>query len=271
MIQTEFAERVVEALKDDASVIGLAAGGSWITGELDEWSDLDLVLVTREKVSHDPGLMREYAQRFGLLLSAFTGEHVGESRLLICLYDEPLLHVDIKFLTTSELKDRVEDPVVLLDRNDELAMLFSSTQPSWPQTDAQWIEDRFWIWIHYATQKLGRGEYFEAIDFLAFLRATVLAPLLQLSKAQNARGMRRVEETFTQQELRQLVATLSTYDAPSIIRSLNTCIDIYRKLRTQVFPENINYRTAAEERAVAYLGHVEQLVGNIAIPRLSGL
>ena len=70
-------------------MIGLAIGGSWLTNEIDQFSDLDLILVTKDKISNEPSKMHEYANRFGKVLSAFTGEHVGEPRLLICLYDEP--------------------------------------------------------------------------------------------------------------------------------------------------------------------------------------
>jgi hypothetical protein len=79
--------------------------GSWITRELDNYSDLDLILVTKDKLA-DKQEMLAYAHRLGDLLSAFTGEHVGEPRLLICLYSDPLLHVDIKFLTLDELSPR---------------------------------------------------------------------------------------------------------------------------------------------------------------------
>ena len=34
--------------------------------------------------------------------ATFTGEHVGESRVLICLYGPPLLHVDLKFVSLSD-------------------------------------------------------------------------------------------------------------------------------------------------------------------------
>ena len=49
MIQKLFAERAVEILKKDASVIGLTVGGSWLSEELDEYADLDLILVTKKK------------------------------------------------------------------------------------------------------------------------------------------------------------------------------------------------------------------------------
>src|SRR5690348_9102407 len=98
-IQVAFAEHARDILRSDENVIGLAVGGSWLTNEIDEFSDLDLILVTNEKISGDKELMIKYAKRFGNFLSGFIGDHVGEPRLLICLYDDPLLHVDIKFLT----------------------------------------------------------------------------------------------------------------------------------------------------------------------------
>ena len=124
MIQKQFAEKITKILKDDPSVLGLAAAGSWITNELDDYSDLDLILVTKEKVSGDKNRMLTYAEKFGKLLAGFTGEHVGEPRVLICLYDEPLLHVDIKFLVPGELDQRIEDPVVLLDKEGVLQEIF---------------------------------------------------------------------------------------------------------------------------------------------------
>ena len=127
MIQKDFANRVVTMLKDDARVIGLAAAGSWITNEIDAFSDLDLVLITHDVVAGNKTEMLAYAQQFGKLLNAFTGEHVGEPRLLICLYDDPLLHVDIKFLTLAEFHPRVENPVVLLEKDHQLTDIISNT------------------------------------------------------------------------------------------------------------------------------------------------
>ncbi len=120
--------------------------------------------------------MLQYAKSFGDLISGFTGEHVDEPRVLICLYDNPLLHVDIKFLTLPELYDRVENPAVLFERNKQLSEIIKLTNAVWPQPDFQWIEDRFWTWVHYACLKIGRGELMEAFDFLSFLRMTVLSP-----------------------------------------------------------------------------------------------
>ncbi len=53
MIQRLFAERAAAIVSEDPGAIGLAAAGSWLSNELDEYSDLDLVLVTKHKLGGD--------------------------------------------------------------------------------------------------------------------------------------------------------------------------------------------------------------------------
>ncbi len=70
---------------------------------MDEFSDLDLVvLVDSEKYQDVLKDRKEIAKRIGPLLESFTGEHVSEERLLVCLYDPPLLHVDLKFVSLTD-------------------------------------------------------------------------------------------------------------------------------------------------------------------------
>lgn len=147
MIQQEFAEKAKRILEPDGNVIGLAVAGSWLTNKIDEFSDLDLILVTNQNVSGDKNLMLDYAKRLGNFLSGFTGEHVGEPRVLICLFDNPLLHVDIKFLTLDEFFSRIETPILLIDKDRQLERAINNSQAKFPYPDYQWIEDRFWTWI----------------------------------------------------------------------------------------------------------------------------
>lgn len=128
LIHEKFINNVLAIIKQDANVIGLAVGGSYITNEIDEYSDLDFVIVTSDKVAPDQNNMLDYARKFGDLLAGFTGEHVGEKRLLICLYKDPLLHVDFKFVTTDEFYDRVENPVILWEVNGVLSQIIKTTE-----------------------------------------------------------------------------------------------------------------------------------------------
>ncbi len=143
MIHKQFADKAVRILQADENVIGLAAAGSWLTNEMDEFSDLDLVLVTKEKITGDKNNMLAYAKRLGEFLSGFTGEHVGEPRLLICLYDNPLIHVDIKFVTLQEFQTRIENPVILFERDKQLQTVLNTTVSEFPIPEYQWMEDRF--------------------------------------------------------------------------------------------------------------------------------
>lgn len=257
MIQKDFAEKVVKIIRDDTNVIGLAVAGSWIIKEIDEFSDLDLVLITREAVAPDKEKMLSYVRDFGNLLTGFTGDHVGEPRLLICLFDDPLLHVDVKFLTLPEFGNRVEDPEVLFERNSELSNILNSTTAVWPYPDYQWMEDRFWIWVHYITLKIGRGEYLEALDCLAFLRTVVLSPLMQIKNGLQPRGLRKVEMTLNKTDMDGLVSTIARYNPASIFESLLNAIKEYRALRQQLFPREINLQKKTEEKSMEYLRYVQ--------------
>ena len=105
-----YVEAVIAAIKDDPRVVGLTAGGSAVTGTMDEFSDLDLVVICCDE--HQPELLAgapAFAAGLGPLLACFTGEHVGEPRLLVALYGPPPVHVDLKFVADSQLDQRVEN------------------------------------------------------------------------------------------------------------------------------------------------------------------
>jgi hypothetical protein len=256
MIHQEFVNKAIEIVNGDHSIVGLVAGGSWIGNQIDEFSDIDLVLVTNDLVSDSFEKMYSYASKFGPLLNAFTGEHVDELRLLICMYDHPLLHVDIKFVTPEELKQRVENPVILWDRDGTLKQIIDDTKAIWPELNYQWIEDRFWTWIHYGALKIGRGELFETIDFISFLRSMVLAPLMQIKNGQLPRGLRRVEQNLAAGDLELLKQTIPEYSVKSIVESVKKTIEIYRSLRQILFDGKVILRTETEEKCVAYFDEV---------------
>jgi predicted nucleotidyltransferase len=257
MIQKKFAEQVVNAIRADQSVIGLAAAGSWLTNELDEYSDLDLILVTKEKVSDNKDKMMAYAARFGTLLNGFTGEHVGEPRVLICLYDDPLLHVDIKFLTLPEVHSLIELPAVLHDTDGQLQKAIDTAEAKFPYPDYQWIEDRFWTWIHYATLKIGRGEYFEAFDFFSALRMMALGPMVLMKNNSLPRGVRKVEMQLSPADFEKFQTTIPSYDRASLISTLEAAVNLYRDLRKDLFPSTIIVRTATEKSVLEYLTEIK--------------
>jgi hypothetical protein len=231
---TAFLERALETLPSDPRIVGLALGGSFVTGTIDAYSDLDFV------VAVDPGswpaildARREIAGGLGPLLEAFTGEHVGEPRLLICLYGPPLLHVDLKFVSLDDVHERVEDPVVVYERDGALSAAYRRSEAAYPQPDLDWIEARFWIWAHYGATKIARGELFETLNFLGFLRFRVLGPMALAAAGTRPDGVRRIE-TRIPETAERLAASVGSLDADACMSALDATIELYVDLRARL-------------------------------------
>ncbi|WNG17194.1 hypothetical protein [Cystobacter fuscus] len=224
---------------------------------MDEFSDLDLVLVVSDELRATIAQERmAIARAAGPLLQGFTGEHVGEPRLLICLYGPPLLHVDLKFISVSELDSRIEDPEVLFERAGIITERLGSTRASpLGMPSAQWIEDRFWVWIHYGIDKLRRGELFECLDMLAFLRAQALAPLIQRIDGGVWRGVRRLEASRHASALSRVCAR---HDAEECRRAMAAAVELYTVLRNQLQESDRPRHSPAEPVVRAYLGAWEK-------------
>ncbi len=250
---TDWIATLTRKLEEDDRYLALLAGGSMIDGTTDAYSDLDLVLVYNER--HRADILTErmtFAGGIGPLLSGFTGEHVGEPRLVVCLYGPPPMHVDLKFVTPRELESRIEDPLILWQRGTAASEALARTSPVPLTMNPQWIEDRFWVWIHYGAAKLGRGELFECIDFLAFLRNSVFGPMLAARRGREPRGVRKLETFLSEDELQALRGTVAEYSVESCYQAFQVCIGLYRELRREA-SGGVSLREEAERVAVAYL------------------
>lgn len=249
-----FVEAALAAARTDPRIVGLTLGGSAAAGTADEFSDLDFVFVCDDENQQD--LLRNapaFAAELGPLLSSFTGEHVGEPRLLICLYGPPLRHVDLKFVAVSDLDRRVEDATILWQRDEVLDEAFRRTPAVWPRVQSQWIEDRFWTWVHYAATKIGRGELFEALDALAFLRTTVHGPLIAQSRGFRPQGVRRIEQIAPDLQP-ALEATVGEHTAAGCVAAMRAAIDLYQLVRAET--PDIVRRTRAETASLDYLDQI---------------
>ncbi|WP_413557267.1 aminoglycoside 6-adenylyltransferase [Bdellovibrio sp. HCB209] len=251
-----FLNNTIEILKKDDRILGIAVAGSWITKNTDRFSDLDLVIVC-EDTSYDSMLAtRELiAKSLGDFLVGFTGEHVGEPRLLIALYDNPILHVDLKFIKLADLEARIEDPVIAWERSGLLTAQMSKSSAKHPMPNLQWIEDRFWVWIHYGATKLGRGELFQVIDLLTFLRTETLGSLSLVKHGNLPRGSRRLE-FLAKEDLEDFKKTVPAYDKQSCAMALEASINLYRKLRDQMDDGKLLRRDRAEFASTKYLKDV---------------
>jgi hypothetical protein len=143
---------------------------------------------------------------------------------------------------------------VLWERDDRLRNAMAASAAMYPEPDAAWIEARFWVWVHYAAARIGRGELFEVLDHLAFIRSRVLGPMGLRQGGARPSGVRRVEIAVPQ-FADQLRETLATYSAADCCRALRRTVALYRALRSIPLVDR-----RAEEAAMSYLAQIEQRV-----------
>lgn len=126
---------------------------------------------------------------------------------------------------------------------------------AYPLPNLQWIEDRFWVWVHYIAMKIGRGELFEAIETLSFLRVTVLGPLTLIKNGYLPRDMRYIERD-AKEELQSLIQTIPSHDRESCKLALKHAIELYQQLRGYQKTPELILRRSAEEQAISYLNGI---------------
>ncbi len=244
-------DAVVTSAAADPRVIGVLAVGSAATASMDRYSDLDFMVVGRDDCLLDLRRdAKEFAARIGPLLSAFTGEHVREPGLLLCLYGPPPVRVDINFLADRDLDRRVENGRILWQRDGQIDAALGRTPANWPSTGPQWMEDRFWTWIFNGATKLGRGELFACLEEVAFLRRVVLAPLIAQSRGFRPSGVRRIEQ-IAPDLVPDLQETVGDYSPSGCARALLATVTLYRLLREE--HPDLAHQEAAEAATIDYL------------------
>jgi hypothetical protein len=180
---------------DDRRLAGMAIGGSFATGQADVYSDIDLKFVIPDD-AYGSWLEDRAAlvDAGGRAVASFSAEHTGLPEMLIVLYDD-LIHVDFQPIRESRLAETVEDfpYIILWEREGALSKELPGPPSKKPPADLAWIEARIWTWVWYTQSKILRGELYEALDALQYLRGSVLFPLLAMRKGVRSSGSRRTE------------------------------------------------------------------------------
>jgi predicted nucleotidyltransferase len=246
-----YLDSALPILRADARVTAVVISGSAVTGGIDEWSDLDLVVFVDDRVEKEMWDEHfEIVARLGKnFLAAFRGDHVGEPRVLICLYDDPLLHVDVKFMAHKDAPTLHYPAEVLWSRGSPPSL----PGPDAKSFDVQWCANRLATWAHYIGVKIERGELFEALHSVDYLRSRVLCPLIALEAGVEPRATRRIEETRSPR-LEALARTVCGYDREALLE----CTKEAFRLAWSLLDEHpsVQRNRAAERRAMAFLDEV---------------
>lgn len=230
-------------LQAASEVLGAAVGGSWLgangangTQPLDENSDLDLFIVGTDALTGDPLKQDELTRSMGPLCLAHRMRPQVHPNWVVCLYNPPLVRVDLNFVTPRHLRMRYEDPAILWERDQVISQVLCATQPVatanlWPQPGLEWIESKFWPAARSNALQVAHGELFESINGLENIRAKVLAPLVAIVNGGDCRGLRHFETRFPAW-IAPFRETVAAYNTDSCRESLAATIELYRQLRS---------------------------------------
>jgi len=225
-------EAACREAKERDGILGMVIGGSFASGQADEYSDLDLQLVVEEAgFDRAVGQLREIADAAGRVVAAFTAEHVGLPEMLIVLFDD-LIHADFQPVLLARLSQRNAGlpALVLWEHHGTVsAALTGEPRPEDPSRELAWFEGRMWTWSWYIQTKVMRGELYEALDGLQYVRTKVLFKLLSVHRGELGSGSRRAEQRLGQWADR-FSATVPALTKQSIMTALREAMRLYADL-----------------------------------------
>lgn len=259
---TDFVKTATTILNQDQRLLGLAIGGSWMSGELDEFSDLDFYVVLSESALHlNFEEKRSIIAPLGKLLGCYHNGH--DARVIVSLYEAAaqLLHVDWKWISLQEFEIRVENPNVLFEREGLLSQtitVYPSGGYKIPEIEKE--EIRFWTWMHYVLGKIGRGEIIEAFDYLCEVRSVSLGPLLLHKNQMPARRMRHAEQ-LPAQDLAMLQKTIPTScTANSCLEATINMMQLFKELRQALLLDHAKHNVDAERACLHYAAYISTII-----------
>jgi predicted nucleotidyltransferase len=230
-----------ERFAADDRFVGVLLGGSLAAGRADSFSDIDLYLFVRDDDFESVFAEREaIAHSIGPVLVRYLGDHMpGGQHQLIVWYEGPL-HVDLMFRKLSEATPQWKWKAALILKDSGNAMtalkresdLLPSPEFAWEQLDT--LNQKFWRWVAYTFGKILRGELWEALDNLAWIRNEAL--LVMLAWTQNAafEGHRRLEAKLDDQLSALFDESLCSREPKSLHTALMAEIRIFRELRSRL-------------------------------------
>ena len=257
--------RFVEACEADERVVAAFLGGSRGARREDEWSDLDIYVVTSDEDYEDFGAqVREFVGRLGepVFLEDFGLEHTLFFVLADGIEGEIGYGCESRFLDIHAGAYRT-----LVDKKGVLAGAeFIGEQRGQDEQLEMLRRQVYWFWhdlSHFVTA-IGRGELWWAQGQLEALR-TYCVNLARLRRNMADEGVGdepyfKVEKAIPAADLEPLRETFGPVEQAHLLRSVMTVLEFYRGIALGL----------AEEHGVMYPERLEEVTVR-RLERLQGL
>ncbi len=198
-------EKAVKALKGDDRVKGLYLSG---TPSTDDYSDIDLFILS--SVEDREGLERDRVKTAGRV-----GEIVAEAmstvpHTYVVVY-EPGVKMDYCYhvLPEKPRPDRVFVDV-LYDPSGHIEEVIEMSKTASIGVSDEYLRNlvkHFYVALHYATTKLGRGELWESRDTVEYYRGLLIS-FEHILDSRERVGYRRLEQKLSKEKLLMLEKTI---------------------------------------------------------------
>ena len=225
------AESACQAALADPDVVAMVVTGSFATGIADELSDVDLrVYVRPDAVESVVARIPDIAAAAGSVVALFVAEHLAIPTLTIVLYDD-LVHVDFDVVAADRAAEHNDGlPAVVLWEREPISDALPGTYAPEVAAGVRWMEARIWTWSWYIQSKVLRGELYEALDGLQYVRDQVLFRLLAFHGERRPAGGRRAEAVVGDHRAAFARTIPRSLDPATVLAALREEIDLYRVL-----------------------------------------
>lgn len=263
--------------REDIRTVFIVGSRARVDHPADEWSDLDLVIVTRdpEYILSSSEWLKEIGESW---ISFIEGTAVGEGNERRVLFEHGL-DVDFAVIPDQRFRKLASSPEVgdifqrgihvLLDKDNLTVDSPSSSgkapdiPSSFPPSERDFVNliNDFWYHAVWTAKKLLRGELWTAVFCLnCYMHSKVLRVLECHARAVNGAGYdtwhrgRFLEEWADRRALEGLRSSFAYYDEDDAWRALISIMDLFRWLAVETAGRlGFHYPVFEDERATEWV------------------
>ncbi|MBC8374661.1 MAG: nucleotidyltransferase domain-containing protein [FCB group bacterium] len=215
-------------------IYGILVSGSVATGNVDEYSDLDLlVVVSYEELQNVWQDRYDHESTVGKIFFRIDLVDVYPTSAVAFLEDGRKIHITYKAVTELTVEAEYTSAITLLNNDSRIDdWLLKCRQITISYDFARLAEnDRsFWFWLLQGTAKVGRGEYWAAYDTLNTLREICIEAHAALNK-KPFQSYRRIEDRWKESDISKLSRTVPKINQGEISKAYSMIISLYSELR----------------------------------------
>ncbi len=235
--------RTIDNLKNNSMFEGLILVGSFSKQTQDQYSDIDFIIVTTDKMLADA--FEYWSSILDDIKSVFIKDEMETLECLSSLETTPfgIIKIDYDFVENSQLKENFEESIstgtglidgeVLFDKSGRIQRLFDarflkSGSLKWPKV----YTNQFLISMWSALRMIYRKELYEAFDIINTLRDPFILSLLSELHNKPFENYRHLEKVIDEKWLKRFQKTFCNPNEKELIIACSQILNLYHDLCT---------------------------------------